>query len=387
MPFLWESPQRTDIYAISAAFDDEVIDSFDNDPNDLLGLKAYGEYLQGKNPGEVVVAVMDSGINENHPIFQGRLLMKEAMDYTGDGMADDTGHGSHVAGIIADMTLSNVKILPIRIFKNNGTTDVMVSDAIDYLVELKKSVNLVAVNMSLGTEPVSVSDRPTSDYQNYKKAYQPLMDKLIAADILPIVSAGNSGSQNPSFPSICEGVIAVSAYNTMTSKLWYTSNYGNHVALTAPGASILSAWKVDTVLQSMSGTSMAAPFVAAAYAALISDKTRSSAASLGVSADEIGTVYMNAWHKALLFGAKDIGPDGNDKYFGYGLVDLTKFATLGVPDLTVKTPLPPAEPEYEPETAPDFDASMIIWLGLGLSVSIIVFYMIKGVKKDANTGE
>jgi subtilisin family serine protease len=152
---------------------------------------------------------------------------------------------------------------------------------------------------------------------------------LTNANILPIVASGNGytdgpnkghGSSNPSIPAACDGVIAVSSIERDNSRSSF-SNYGSHLSLSAPGKLIWSAWlsygnaKVpyyspNDRTAALTGTSMAAPFVSAAYANLMSLPSNFS-------------VTLDASKTQLYQSSVDLGATGFDEQFGYGVVKLS----------------------------------------------------------------
>lgn len=270
-----------------------------------LGITVYNDYLaavqETKALRDVVIAVVDSGLNPAHPVFQDRIITEHAFDFSHglssttkqDGLWDDwnqdhNGHGTHVAGIIADMTLPNVKILPIKIFNNwdNQGSSYAFDNAVRYLCALKTGeemmlvnefgeeqyrcntehhqLNIVAVNLSLGTEGYSIYDDNdlaefnkdkygyTQDNVTYS-GYQDVIDRLLRKNILPIVAAGNYGSTEKSngiyysLPGACDGVLAVSAYDNTQVKYERAefSFYNNFIGISAPGKEIWSACSGD----------------------------------------------------------------------------------------------------------------------------------------------
>ena len=269
------------------------LDQFnDNKPTnetlyEALGITVYNDYLTAlsatQNLNEVVIAVVDTGLDYTNSIFQNRILSDYAVDFShgiptttsNTWYVDENGHGTHVAGIIADITPANVKILPIKIFDgiNNSVSDgYAFENAIRWLCMLKsgtsepllenglntsyhfnrnrdKIENLVAVNLSLGTDGFrcgNVIDMST--FKSEKTDYQKIIDNLLKNNILPIAAAGNraSGENNSeayySLPGACDGVLEVSAYDNTINQyaLANFSYYNDCVGLAAPGAEIWS---------------------------------------------------------------------------------------------------------------------------------------------------
>jgi len=405
------------------------LDQFnENTPTDeslyeALGITVYNDYLTAlsatQDLNEVVIAVVDTGLDYTFPLFEGRILEDYAVDFSrGIPLAtentwynDQNGHGTHVAGIIADITPSNVKLLPIKIFDgiNNTISDSYAfENAIRWLCLLKSGLsgslvdsngydttykynaaktkieNLVAVNLSLGTEGFKCdSYTAMSQYNSEKTAYQKIIDNLLKNDILPIAAAGNRSSSEKdgkayySLPGSCDGVLEVSAYDNTDDEyaLASFSYYNDCVGLTAPGAEIWSACTssiVNLLSQSShktsigytiyqyrnaasawyikqdaagnyylreSGTSMATPFVTACYALLMSDSSKVNAEDYGLTSwnpDDADADFMNVVHKALLAAAATDGEHsdtGYDIMFGYGTVNVSGF----VPDSETST--------------------------------------------------
>lgn len=225
---------------------------------------------------EVVVAVIDTGMDMNHPEFKGRLYLgKDFLDDT--AMLDDVGHGTHVAGIIAanvdgsgieGITPSSVKILPLKVLNKNTTAFVykgkvitdIIANALAYAIEAKVAV----INMSLGWPQLI----------NTPKIVRAL-DLAAEQGIVLVAAAGNNNKDVPTWPCAHPAVICVAAMDNQ-GLLTEFSNHGGKVDLAAPGE-----WIVSTIPRSLesrtlriqgyeakNGSSQAAPFVAAAAALL-----------------------------------------------------------------------------------------------------------------------
>jgi hypothetical protein len=271
----------------------------------------YSDYLSaaaatGGGLNEVVVAVLDTGIYASHAMFAGRLVGGQNFSSSGiaTNVADAHGHGTHVSGIISDLTLSNVKIMPLKVLDDTGKGTVSsIITAIGYVITQKAAgVPVRAINMSLGGEGALYS----SAYNSYKTA----LENARAQSIISIVAAGNDGKDVSNYiPSNIESAVTVSA--VMVSGSSYArpsfSNYGTFVDLAAPGYNIQSAGK-DGGYVNMSGTSMAAPHVSGAVALILSDPSKN------YTPDELeGLLYSSAI---------DLGALGRDDYYGFGMVYL-----------------------------------------------------------------
>jgi subtilisin family serine protease len=244
---------------------------FPNDPyyRQLWGLekiKAPLAWKYSKGSDEVVVGVVDSGIDYNHPDIKNNMWVSQEGEYGWDFLNNDsycvdaTGHGTHVAGTIGAIGNNaigiagvcwHIKIASLKI--GNRFFDLASAiAAIDYANEN----NILILNNSWGGRNYS----PSLKYaiQQYKGLF--------------ITSAGNSGTNNDNFPDYpsCYGsdnIISVAASNQY-DELAPFSNYGaQSVDIAAPGTDILSLSLNDEYTYQI-GTSMAAPHVAGAAALL-----------------------------------------------------------------------------------------------------------------------
>ena len=226
--------------------------------SDFVESPALVDYINDTasiNKDEVVVAVVDTGVNVDHSIFKDRIAEggRSYVDNERD-IDDKYGHGTHVAGIIVDNTPKNVKILPVKALGGNGKgTELGISQAIDYAVSKKVDV----INMSLGGKANFTSSVVESSIKDAKKA-----------GISVVVSAGNDNeSADNCSPARAKECITVAASDE-NGDIADFSNYGYCVDVCAPGVSIYSSYKknygyIDTYNYE-SGTSMASPYVSSA---------------------------------------------------------------------------------------------------------------------------
>jgi subtilisin len=209
----------------------------------------------------VRVAILDSGIDLRHPQLQRLLGQGVNLLREGEPPADENGHGTHVAGIIALAAgalrpvprPSGVVIHPVKIFDRTGFG--RIADIVKGLYWCADH-GIDVVNLSFGT------DLKTSE------ALQRAVRDLEETGILLVAAAGNDGRQGAvDFPGRYNEVLAVAA-STRQDRLAPFSSSGEEVDLVAPGSGVLSLAPGGGFLR-MSGTSMAAPHVSAAAALLL----------------------------------------------------------------------------------------------------------------------
>jgi serine protease len=249
----------------------------------------------------VTVAVVDSGSGP-HPDLAENLLPGQSFmnsTETQDGNDVDTsGHGTHVAGIIAAVANNgiggtgvapNAKILPIKVLDQAGQGDARdVAAGVRFAADSGAQV----INLSLGGATESSSLTQAIQYANDKGA-------------LVVAAAGNGGATDkPKWPASLDLTIAVTAVDSSKNVTSFDQR-GDYIDIAAPGASIVSTAKGDYV--ALSGTSMAAGFVAGAAALLFAAEPRISNAQV---------------RDILLRTATDIGDAGRDQTYGVGFLNL-----------------------------------------------------------------
>ncbi len=241
---------------------------------------------------DVVVAVLDSGVNYLHPDLLNNMWVRpdsiapyrddqlgtiddqhgfNSVDTNGDPM-DENGHGTHCAGIIGaegdnDIGIAgvnwDVKIMPLKFMTAGGfgtTKDAV--ECINYVIDRKKAgVNVRIISASWGSTQSS-------------RALKDVIQKAYEAGILFVAASGNASSdadRSPHYPASYDvpNIISVAATNR-NDELASFSNYGaKSVHVAAPGVEILSTW-LGNDFKEASGTSMATPMVAGEAALILS---------------------------------------------------------------------------------------------------------------------
>ena len=284
-----------------------------NDPAYLTRQQAYMKTIHAeeawaitKGSADVIVAVVDTGINTDHEEFAGNVLvaqansMRDTITHSNADVRDVNGHGTHVAGIIV-AAMDNAKgiagiapgckLMPIKAGNHEFTT-ITATRGIKYAVDHGANI----INLSIGGE---VFDRMIFEACEYAES----------KNVLVVAAAGNTRDDKVEtlhYPAANPSVVAVAAVSQNGATALYTRN--ESVDIAAPGSSNYS-----TLHGSLgnygpkSGSSMATPIVSAAAALLLSEHPL-------LTTDEL--------KYRLYTTAQDKGSFGWDKVFGYGVVDI-----------------------------------------------------------------
>lgn len=198
----------------------------------------------------VVVAVVDSGVQADHPGLRGRVLPgRDFVNNDGDA-ADDDGHGTAVAGVIAADgdgvagACTGCLILPVKVIAANGTGDWgTIAAGVVWAADHGAQV----INLSFGS-PRAL------DVVGAAVAYAE------SKGVIVVAAAGNAGVDTPFYPAAYPGVISVAGVDQNDVRYSW-SNFGSWVTVAAPGC-MPTTWLSGRYTPDFCGTSTAAPFVA-----------------------------------------------------------------------------------------------------------------------------
>lgn len=243
----------------------------------------------------VVVAVFDTGLYAEHEFFNpDRIIFDENYTFSFNGTVypsdeDYVGHGTHVAGIIHDNSMDNVKICPYRIFSEKDDSKILLYSV--YSLALKTAIeadfnkdgkpDTDVINMSLCRPPFGEENNNSieEEYEYQNKLISDIIDEAISKNIVIVASAGNDDRNADEYiPGQFSKVITVSATERDNTPDKSYSNYGSCVDIAAPGTDIYSPVpnvpgvnkpsEYQDLYVSKRGTSMSAPLVSAAAALL-----------------------------------------------------------------------------------------------------------------------
>lgn len=238
----------------------------------------FNDPLRGSR-NNVVVAVIDSGVNYNHPDLK-NMLWKDGTGAYGYNfrssstfVLDDFGHGTAVAGLlaaeanngigVAGVMGHNIKVMSLKV--QNASGDAYISDIVS-AIDYARSQAVDVINISM-------------EGQNHNASLQSALQSAVAANIFIAVAAGNGGALltpdyyivPASYGSSINGVMTVGSIDAYTGARSSFSNYGtSSVEIAAPGSNGLLFPDKNGGYSSGQGTSYACPLVAGAGALVVS---------------------------------------------------------------------------------------------------------------------
>lgn len=271
----------------------------------------------------VVVGHLDTGVAGNHPAFEGQII--RFRDFTNTSTTtvsfDDQGHGSHSAGSIAGKTdgigvAPGAKLVVGKIFTGSGSTTT------EYILSAMQWMLDPDDNPETDDAPRLVSNSWGSSSSTDTKFWD-IVEAWVAAGIVPVFSAGNSGYYGASTigtPAAYPHSFAIGATTNTDTRAAFSSRgpvvwkEGEQSVtyikpdVSGPGNNIISA-KNTGGLTNMSGTSMSCPHIAGMIALMFQANPK-----LGI--DEVRAICGQT--------SVDLGTPGKDNEFGEGRVDAYK---------------------------------------------------------------
>ncbi len=295
----------------------------DNATHGGIGMEQAWDISTGSG---VIVAVVDTGVRSGGPDGIDTIIAGWDFVNSDNNPTDDEGHGTHVAGTIAQNTNNgagvagvafNCSIMPVKVLDAGGSGSyAWIADGIRYAADHGAKV----INMSLGGRFGSITLESAVAYA-YGKG------------VTIVCASGNNGSRKfVSYPAAYDAYCIAVGATRYDEEVAYYSNCGNSLDLTAPGGDLNVDQNGDTygdgVLQETfdaasgdwgywfyQGTSMASPHVAGVAALIISK-------GIATAPDDVRNVLEST--------AEDKGPTGWDSRYGYGIVDAYAALTYGV---------------------------------------------------------
>lgn len=254
--------------------------------------------------------VVDTGIDAGNTEFSNRVASGFTTINDGLGSKDCNGHGTHVAGIIGAKTFGvakNTNLIPVRVLDCSGSGSYSsVIAGLDWIAANYTPGTAAVVNMSLGGPASSTLDGAVNN--------------LIGRGINVVVAAGNSNTDAcKSSPARVPDALTIAATDRSDNRASY-SNFGTCIDLFAPGSSITSTWLGTNGVNTISGTSMAAPNVAGIIAGFISMNS-------GLTPQQVANSIKSSSTKDVVIGA--------------GAGSLNQIAYMYVtPNLIIESPTP-----------------------------------------------
>ena len=294
------------------------------------------------------IGIVDTGVDATHQDLAGRISPSSATCVGGvctQGVpTDDDGHGTHVSGIAGAIADNGVGVaglaydsplIVVRVFPSGSNQGADLSDVADGIAWAAQHGAKV-INLSLGTTggayPVTLCNA--------------VQTAIVTYGVVVVAAAGNGSPpgipvSTPTYPAACSGVVGVAATDASDSPASF-SNFGDpDVFVSAPGVNVLSTLP-GNAYGSLSGTSMASPYVTALVALIRSLHPEATVAQvremLALSSDKVG------------YGSYGADPYGTctdctwDQHYGYGRIDVARALATAVPTAPPAGPPPPPPP-------------------------------------------
>ena len=254
------------LYAIEAEPAEPVAQLVD-DAEFTWGLRATAVDVATATGSGIRVAVLDTGMDLEHPDFAGRTITSRSF-VTGEAVQDLQGHGTHTTGTACGPAdppsgrrygvSANAEIFVGKVLSNAGSgTDAGILAGIDWAITNECQI----ISMSLG-----------ADIRQVSRTYEMVGQRALAAGTLIVAAAGNNASRRfgevgfVGVPANSPSIMAVAAVDAQMAIADFsaaaTSVAGGEIDIAGPGVAVYSSWPMPRRTNTISGTSMATPHVA-----------------------------------------------------------------------------------------------------------------------------
>lgn len=246
---------------------------------------------------KIKVAVLDSGIDESHPLLKGKVIKSYDAINGGSNTNDSYGHGTAIAGIIAaapnNQTIQGIfpyiELYDVKVLNDKGGGKI--KDLVNGIKwSIKQEVDII--NLSFGFQ---------KDDRNLKKA----IDEAYAHNITIIAAAGNTLGLSTDYPARYKNVISVSSIDKEMKRDIFAAK--GKIDFVAPGVDI-PVLTTSRTINLVSGTSFSTAYVTGIVASYLAQ---------GEMKKENSTLLNQ-----LKEHSKDLGDKGPDNKYGYGLLQL-----------------------------------------------------------------
>ncbi|MBN1354887.1 S8 family serine peptidase [bacterium] len=291
-------------------------------PYDTHDIRAVDGWEISRGNPNVVVSIIDTGMDLDHPDLADNLLERGSEDWdfssTSSDIPEDTsGHGTSCSGIAAGVTNNGIgiagvahlcKLMPLKIDLSSGQNQNR-ADAINYAASRRPLHDGLVLSNSWRMS----SGEFTAVYNAIEYAK--------SEGCVVVFAAGNGNGSPVEAPSDSEHCICVSAvspcdelknYSSCDGESW-GSSYGDAVDVCAPGVLIHTTAMGGGYTQTFNGTSSACPHVAGVCALILS-------VAPGISPDDVQTILQN--------GCDDLGAPGWDNQYGHGRINIANILSL-----------------------------------------------------------
>ena len=222
------------------------------------GMDKVLEYYNDKQFPEIVVGVIDSGVNYNHELFEGRLIrthFNSSSEDDPDDEADTNGHGTAVTSCIIKTTPANVKIANYRTLNSEGKATLS-TVYVGFLKAIDDGIKILNASLSFSVR----------GFELHFAILQYAKDN----NVFIICAAGNSSTnidiRDASYINTSDDTCSVGASTKQNLPAYFT-NYGSGVDIVAPGLDVVAADR-DGSYSLFAGTSAASPYMTGVFTTL-----------------------------------------------------------------------------------------------------------------------